>query len=504
MRRAHETAPDGDRTPLDGPSGPVGGYLAAVRSRLTALALVSVLVVAACGSDDDSASPATTAAPAETDAPADTEPAGTEPEPTTEPATTEPAATDAPTTEAPAEIELAAFEPIEPGAYDVGVQTITIDADSERPLTLDVWFPIDDVGDAPLHQYTLLPGVFYESPSAVSATPDQLSADGPFPLVVYSHGSGGIRYVASDYTESIASHGYIVAAPDHTGNTAVDGFACTVTPFEVTAFNRPNDVIAVIDSLTDPTRPETAELVVGIDPEQIAVTGHSFGGFTTYAVASGYDNEIGAVEADPRVDALISLAPAVGGERPPSDDEADEGDGQGDEAPETDEAAGDPCADEEDDTAAADPIAEDADAARGNTLLSDERLASIDLPAMVIVGTDDISTPVVPNVTRVWELTASEPHYRVELVAGQHQSFTDVCAYLEVLPTVPQAVQDVIAPTIESQATEGCGPEIMPIERAQELTNTFAITFLDSVFRDGEMIDAAVTEIPDDVVFMAK
>ena len=45
---------------------------------------------------------------------------------------------------------------------------------------------------------------------------------GPFPVVIYSHGSGGLRYIASDYTEAIASYRYIVVAPDHTGNTAVD------------------------------------------------------------------------------------------------------------------------------------------------------------------------------------------------------------------------------------------------------------------------------------------
>ena len=41
-------------------------------------------------------------------------------------------------------------------------------------------------------------------------------------------------------------------------------------------------------------------------------------------------------------------------------------------------------------------------------------------------------------------------------------------------------------------------------ERAQDLTNTFAITFLDSIFRGGEMIDPETTAIPDDVVFMSK
>ncbi len=45
-------------------------------------------------------------------------------------------------------------------------------------------------------------------------------AAGDFPLVIYSHGNGGLRYVSAFLTEHLASHGFVVMAPDHTGNTA--------------------------------------------------------------------------------------------------------------------------------------------------------------------------------------------------------------------------------------------------------------------------------------------
>jgi predicted dienelactone hydrolase len=374
----------------------------------------------------------------------------------TEPPSTEPAATTpAPSTSttAPPDVK-ASLEIVQPGPYKVGVQTITItDAARNRPLTVDVWFPLTAGVEGALHEYTLVPGSFYRSPAAISATPTDAAGDGPFPLVVYSHGSGGIRYVASYYTEMIASHGYIVVAPDHTGNTATDRIAGSGTEFDVTAFNRPNDVKVVIDAMVDPANAEAGAFAALVDPERIAVTGHSFGGFTSLAVASGYTNSLGTFAADPRVDAIIPLAPASG-----------TGDGR---------------------------------------LLSDADLAAIKIPTMLIVGTDDKTTPVDPNITRAWAHFSSSTLYRIELVAAEHQSFTDICDYQEFLPSLPDVLPIIIA-TIEPLAVEGCSPDDMPIDRAKDLTNTFAIQFLESVFRDGPALDIATLEVPQDVLLQVK
>jgi dienelactone hydrolase len=148
---------------------------------------------------------------------------------------------------------------------------------------------------------------------------------------------------------------------------------------------------------------------------------------------------------------------------------------------------------------------EEIEAARNRRSITDEQLASITVPAMIIVGTDDASTPVEPNVTRAWEFSNSNPLYRVELVAGQHHSFTNACRYyLDLLPSWSADLQTLTRPLLQSQAAQGCGDGIMDIERAQDLTNTFAITFLESVFRGTAMIDPTTTEIPADIVFMSK
>ena len=68
----------------------------------------------------------------------------------------------------------------------------------------------------------------------------------------------------------------------------------------------------------------------------------------------------------------------------------------------------------------------------------------------------------------------------------------------------PAPPPDLIVQTVDDFGAESCAPDVMPSERAHDLTNTFTVAFLDSVFRDGEMIDRETTEIPDDVVFMTK
>lgn len=369
------------------------------------------------------------------------------PEPTATPApppTPEPTATPEPT------LELADL-----GPFAVGVETITIDTDTDRPLTVDVWFPVpvDTSGEAA--RYTFITGDFFESPDAlvVDRAAIATSPDGR-PLIVYSHGSGGLRYIHADYTEFLASHGYVVAAPDHTGNTSIEQFLNLEDDRDTIAFNRPNDVRAVIDALTDPTDEVAGTFADAIDAERIAVTGHSFGGFTAYAAVAGYQNSAGAVGADERIDAIIPLAPAVG--------------------------------------AAAEP-----------TLLTDEALARVGVPALVIVGTDDKTTPVSPNVERAWEQTASSPHYRLELVAAEHQSFTDVCVYLDAVDAGKEISEPVLE-VLNDFGEAGCSADDMAIERVQDLTNTFALAFLQSIFDGTEMIDVEAVVSIDDIIFDAK
>jgi predicted dienelactone hydrolase len=139
--------------------------------------------------------------------------------------------------------------------------------------------------------------------------------------------------------------------------------------------------------------------------------------------------------------------------------------------------------------------------AASKELLPDATLASIAVPMMVLVGTNDKTTPVDPNVTRLWTLSKNAPAYRVELVAGQHQTFTDICAYQTFVPKLAN-VPEVITKTIDSFAAEGCAQSDIDPKRAAELANSYVVRFLDQVLRDGPVLSS--TANPKDVIFAAR
>lgn len=206
------------------------------------------------------------------------------------------------------------YDPFARGPLPVGVQSLDLtDASRQRPLPVEVWYPAadahrgQDLGEATRDNYELLPGfpaVWQEAARDAAARP------GSYPLVMFSHGFGGHRRQTTFLCAHLASHGYVVAAVDHTGNTITDIMQMMLqaqmgTPPPQTAASlrefieaRPADVIFVLDQLLAGAVPAVAPL---IDRERIGVAGHSFGGWTTLMVAR-----------DRRIRAALPLAPAGG------------------------------------------------------------------------------------------------------------------------------------------------------------------------------------------------
>jgi len=169
------------------------------------------------------------------------------------------------------------------GDYTVGTREIVI-RDAQRPLKLALWYPAQSSDNKePMAIYK--DGVVHLAGRALRDAPP-LSAKVPFPLVIFSHGSGGMRWQSLFLTEHLASQGFVVMAVDHSGNTFFDG---VIAPekYEINRVRsyvqRPDDVlrqIAFAEKLT-----AVGGLLAGrIDLERIAVVGHSFGGYTALAV----------------------------------------------------------------------------------------------------------------------------------------------------------------------------------------------------------------------------
>ncbi|HWP65928.1 MAG TPA: dienelactone hydrolase family protein [Candidatus Limnocylindria bacterium] len=207
------------------------------------------------------------------------------------------------------------YDPFVRGPHAAGVRTAElVDAARERPLRLEIWYPAvaehrgRDVDPETCDRYELLPGL----PLVVQhAVRDAAPEPGRFPLVVFSHGYGGHRRQSTFLCTHLASHGYVVVAPDHTGNTIHEVFAQTIAArsgrpvpdvletLREYVRHRPLDTSWTIDRVLDGAAGALADHV---DAERVGIAGHSFGGWTTLATTA----------ADTRIRAALPLAPAGG------------------------------------------------------------------------------------------------------------------------------------------------------------------------------------------------
>src|SRR6185295_16329678 len=123
---------------------------------------------------------------------------------------------------------LMAYDPFRRGSFPVGVRTLPLadPARGGRPVPAELWYPADDryagqdVTEATRDRYEVVAG-FPSTPQ--DAVRDARARAGRWPLVVFSHGYGGHRRQSTFFCTHLASHGYVVVAPDHTGNTVADG-----------------------------------------------------------------------------------------------------------------------------------------------------------------------------------------------------------------------------------------------------------------------------------------
>lgn len=313
------------------------------------------------------------------------------------------------------------------GPFAVGHATFeAVDAARGRTLPVDVWYPVDpEDHEGPVTEYEVLG---FGAPSERARDGAPLSEAARFGLVVFSHGNGGIGFQSYFLTEVLASHGFVVVAPDHVGNTLGDILDGTSVPTEEAAVARLGDVPFLVTHMLERSRTPGDRFHRRLARREIGVTGHSFGGFTALGVAAGFGDVAGdfiplpdgfePLPPDRRVRAIVPIAPV-------------------------------------------------------SSAYSDAELARIRVPTTIVGGTLDDTTPVVPESARAFERIRRNV-VRADLAGAVHFSFTNSCDLIQAFVDggIPL---EVVVGLVGDDFVEPCGTEVLAIEEAHRLTTLYTV-----------------------------
>jgi predicted dienelactone hydrolase len=335
-----------------------------------------------------------------------------------------------------------------PGPYSVGVRTLRRwSGELSKWIDFRVWYPAVDPpsGSTPVTYLLVMRGHAYEDlavhPAAVSCS-----------LVLFSHGNKGINFQSYTFTEHLASHGFFVAAPDHTGNTIFD--SPSDSEMARIALERPADVAFVYDQVVAMAGDPFDPFFAAVDGEAVGVSGHSFGGYTAL-VLSGATVDVdaaaarcdGGTPADVFCPYIPYWPPGTVMERPARMDVIQAG---------------------------------LALAPGGYAAFGDEGLAAVTIPVMIFGGTLDEWTPLEHEIRPIYDALGS-PSWKVEIERAGHMSFTDICR-------IPGSM-------LIPELADMCDPAVyINLDRAFYITNAFATAFFRYHLLGEEAMDVYLAE----------
>jgi predicted dienelactone hydrolase len=226
-------------------------------------------------------------------------------------------------------------------------ELFTTDPKDKRHLMVQVWYPAEKVERAEPYPYINNPEQYGDWKEYKPALHVKTNAvlDAPmaktqsrYPILIYNHGGGWMRNIATFQTEMLANHGYVVFSIDHTGfnKTVVfpDGYKFV---HDANKFPEPTgksaddarasfeylgdlpfkawvgDISFVIDQIEKLNRKPGCIFHNRLDLEKIGSFGWSFGGAASVQVAKDDDRVKAVVDCDGQ---LFGDVPETGIEEP--------------------------------------------------------------------------------------------------------------------------------------------------------------------------------------------
>jgi dienelactone hydrolase len=198
------------------------------------------------------------------------------------------------------------YDPFTRGRFPVGVHTVqALDTARGRTFPCEIWYPAasqhagQDLSEQTWDVYTTPTNTQRRQTAIRDAAPQS----GTYPLVLFSHPSGGNRRSATFLCTHLSSHGYVVAALTHSEVVAPElarkeneNEAERAARAEAVIGSRVPDLRFLLDQMLSGAAWESE---AKLDATQVGVVGHSFGGWTALA----------APDTDQRIRSVVALAP---------------------------------------------------------------------------------------------------------------------------------------------------------------------------------------------------